>query len=148
MCHMRTRTTLGKVLAILGTVLLALPILFMLITSSIFTVRTSEFRMDFLIPGELFFVVLAGGLALLWATIRSRTMIKCIAWLLGIGLVMLFGGQGIAMLTGLASGRIDNTSPWMIVVTAMIICYDICVLLMAICGVKLICNLFHTKASS
>ncbi len=60
-----------KVIAFIGTVLIWLPILFTLVTSVVGSISFGSFRMDFLMPAELFPMELSGALLLMWASIRS-----------------------------------------------------------------------------
>jgi hypothetical protein len=61
-----------KILAITGTVFVWLPILAPVIFSVMFFTRSRMLRMDYLMPAELFPLVMAGGGLLLWAALRAR----------------------------------------------------------------------------
>jgi hypothetical protein len=58
-------------------------------------------------PAELFPAVLVGGGLLLWAGLRSHSHWKLIGWGLGIAVILLFGGQALAEVTGLADGTTE-----------------------------------------
>ena len=138
---MKRENTLTKVLAIAGTVLLWLPILFMVITSIIHLVGSGEFLFDYLVPAELFLMVLAGALLLLWAALRAKTLVKPVLWGVAAGAVFLGGGQLISMLTGLASGEREASGWPLTVVLGMVLLYDLLVLFLAIMGILLIVRL-------
>lgn len=75
---------LTKILAVAGTVLVVLPLLAPLVFALVAFTHRRRFLFDYLMPAELFGLVLAGGLLLLW------------------GALVL--SQGLAVLSGLASG--------------------------------------------
>ena len=58
-----------KISAVLGTVLIGAPILFMIVTGVVGSVMRGQLMMDYLIPGELFVAVFAGVILLLIAAI-------------------------------------------------------------------------------
>ncbi|HHV36056.1 MAG TPA: hypothetical protein GXX59_10900, partial [Syntrophomonadaceae bacterium] len=59
---MQNRGVLTKVLAVAGTVLVWIPILFTIITAVIGTIYARRVRFDFLMPAELFPIALVGAL--------------------------------------------------------------------------------------
>ena len=77
---MDNKGVLTKVLAMVGTILVWIPILFTILTSVIGTMSTNVFRFDYLMPAELFPVALVGNLLLLWAAQRARYQRKLIGW--------------------------------------------------------------------
>lgn len=139
---MENKGILTKVLAILGTVLIWIPILFMIITSVIGTIYSKIFRFDYLIPAELFPAVLLGALLLLWASRRAHSQQKLIGWGLFAAVVFLFGAQGIAVISGLASGAIEPTGWIFALVIALIALYSLTVIELCIAGVLLLRKLF------
>lgn len=129
-----------KSLAIIGTLLVALPILAPFLFSIFFLLRSGQFHFDYLMPAELFTLVLVGGGLLLWAAIRTHAQVKMIGWSYGLAIFLLFSTQTLAVVTGLASGEIENTNPWMAVVMCGIAGYTLMVFLLAIGGFLLIRN--------
>ena len=110
---MKTTNTLTKVLAISGTVLVWLTLLSPFILWLLFSAWRGSFSFryfDYLMPAELFLVVLVGGLLLVWAALRARRYRLLIGCSLGLAVLALVGGQGLAVLTGLASGEIGQDS--------------------------------------
>ncbi|MBP7354669.1 MAG: hypothetical protein KA928_00810 [Longilinea sp.] len=135
---MEKKNTFTKVLAIAGTVLVWIPIVFMVVTCVAGSIRSGRFLCDYLIPAELMWVVFIGAALLIWAAIRARTQLKWIGWSLGIGLALLGGGLLTAQVTGLASGQIENEGLPFVAVIAMLIGYDLAVIAMGIGGILLI----------
>ena len=121
---MDRKTLLTKILAILGSILLWLTLLAPVFFCLLFSIRRGVFSLDhfdYLIPAELFPVVLVGGCLLVWAAWRARRYFKLIAGSLSLAIVALFSGQLLAVLTGLASGE---TKPggweWALVVGSIV----------------------------
>ena len=69
---MEKRDTLSKILAIIGTVLVWIPILAPVALGFISLGMDGFYRLDYLMPAELGILVFVGGALLLWAAIRSR----------------------------------------------------------------------------
>lgn len=140
------KKNINKTLAIIGTLLVGLPILTPFLFSIIFFLRSGQFHFDYLMPGEVFPAVLIGGGLLLWVALRTRSHIKLIAWGYGLAFFILATGLFLAQLTGLASGKTDpSTSPWMVVVMGGLIGYDLLVLLMGVAGIFILHDLFTVK---
>lgn len=142
---MNQRSPLTRVLALIGTILVLLPIAFMLLTSAIGTARSGSFRMDYLIPGELFpLIVLGGGLLTIAARLahREARRRRLIEWSFGIAVASLILSQGLAVVTGLASGETPAEGlPW-IAVLAIFAIYDLAVLVLGVGGALLVAELF------
>lgn len=99
------------------------------------------FHFDYLMPAELFPLVLVGGGLLLWSAIRMRSYIKFISWSYGLAIFLLIASQAIAVLSGLASGNAEpSSSPWIIVAMSGLIGYNLLVILMTISGIKLLAS--------
>lgn len=93
-----------KLLAIVGTILVGLPIVAPIIFGVTKFIRSGRFMLDYLMPAELGPVVLAGAILLIWAAIRARAYLKWIGWSIGIAILLVVGAQWIAVATGLADG--------------------------------------------
>jgi hypothetical protein len=145
---MEKRDVLTKVLAVLGTVLVWIPILAMVLLSVGLLIAERTFRFDYMIPGELFPAVLAGAGLLLWAAVRARSYRRLIGWSFGFAVVALVGSQALAVLTGLASGRIQAEGwPW-VLVTALLAAYDLAVVALGVDGVLLLRDLFKGRGKT
>lgn len=137
---------LSKVLAVAGTVLLWIPIVATLGLSLIGSIASGEFRFDWLMPAELFPAVLLGGVLLLFAALRAHSRRGLVGWGIGVAIALLFGGQMLAVVTGLASGDREPTGWIAVVVTAAIAAYALAVVELAVSGVLLVRDLFRRAA--
>ena len=139
---MPKRDILTRSLAVVGTVLMWLPILAPFFFSISLLARANESRLDYLLPAELFPIVLVGGLALLWAAIRAQSRRKLIGWAFGLAVGMLLGGQLVAVLTGLASGEAEPSAwEWALVVASLAV-YSLSIVAMGVGGLLLLRDLF------
>lgn len=139
---MSKKTTTSRVLAIIGTVLVWLPILATLITGVIGSISMNRLMMDYLMPAELFPLAAIGGILLIIAAVLARSQRKWILWSFGGMIAALVLSQVIAVVSGLASGRIEPTGFWWILVLGLIILYALAVIVLGIGGIKLIKSLF------
>ncbi|CEO90198.1 hypothetical protein [Syntrophaceticus schinkii] len=142
---MENRGVLTKVLAVAGTVLVWIPILFTIITAVIGTIYARRVRFDFLMPAELFPIALVGALLLLWAAQRARSQRKLIGWGLVSMTAFLFGGQALAVVSGLASGAAEPTGWAWALVVASIALYSLALIGVCIAGVLLVRKLYFFK---
>ncbi|MBI5353702.1 MAG: hypothetical protein HZB50_13755 [Chloroflexi bacterium] len=144
---MEKKDTLTKILAVFGSVLIWFPILAPILLGLGSLITRGRFLFDYLMPAELFLSALAGSGLLLWASLRSHSNSnsKLIGWGLVTAVVMLFGGQGIAVITGLASGATEPTAGLMALVLVPLGIYVLALIVIGVGGVKLTQNLFkHT----
>lgn len=140
---MEKKGSLTKFLAISGTILVWFPILAPVLISAIFYLQEHILRIDYLMPAELFLSFLLGSGLLLWATLRAHSHVKLVSWGLGIAILMLFGGQWLAVVSGLASGETQPAGPaWMAVIASLVV-YVLGILLVGIGGVLLLRDLFR-----
>ena len=133
-----------KMLAITGLVLVWLTILAPVVFAIISLVGGGYFHFDYLMPAELFIAVLAGGFLLLWSALRARIYVKWISWALILAVLMLVGGQTLAVVTGLASGK-PSGDGWFPVVLGMIVLYDLLLVALGVGGWYLMADLFGKK---
>ena len=94
---MQKKDTFSKILTLVGTILVWLPILAPFILGFIILFMDGTFLFDYLMPAEFSTIVFAGCGLLLWAAIRTKAWQKIIFW--GVGLasasivaLMLMGG--------------------------------------------------------
>lgn len=106
---MGKRDGLTKFLAIAGTVLVWLPLLAPAIFGAIRLIQSGRFHFDYLMPFELFPVELLGGILLIWAAFKAKSQKKLICWSFAAAILLLVGSQGLAVVTGLASGEREAT---------------------------------------
>ena len=96
-------------------------------------------------PAELFPVFLVGAGLLIWAAIRAHSRIRYFAWSLGITIGMLFLGQGLAIITGLASGANEAAGWRLFVVIAFLILFTLGIIATGVGGILLIRDMFKPK---
>ncbi len=136
------RSPLTRVLALLGTIAVLSPIALMLVTSAIGSSRAGSFRMDYLIPGELFPLIIVGGGLLTYAARRADRRRRYIGWSFAVAVASLILSQGLAVVTGLASGATPAAGlPWVLVV-ALLAIYDGAVIALGVGGALLVRDLF------
>ncbi len=139
---MQNKNAFTKFLAILGTILAWLPVVAPLFFGIVVLIRAGLFRFDYLMPAEGALLVLVGGLLLLWAALRARTLRALIGWTLGVAVLLLFGSQAVAVVTGLAQGTVEATGWQFAIVLGMLIAYDLAVVLLGIEGIVLVRRIF------
>lgn len=145
---MKKTDGLTKGLALIGTVLMWFPIVVTLGFGAMRTIATGRLSVDWLMPAELFPVVLVGGALLLWASLRahSRRGLVIAGVAATAGLLVL--GQLLAVVTGLASGETEPTGWEAVVVTGAIALYAAGVVVLAVAGVLLVRDLFRHGAAA
>lgn len=139
---MNKKIATSRILAIIGTVLVWLPILATLVTGVYGSIAYHRLLMDYLMPAELFPLAGVGGLMLIVAAILARSQRKWIIWSFIVMVVSLVASQGFAEVSGLASGRIEPTGFWWILVLGLIILFTLTMIVLGIGGIKLIKSLF------
>ncbi len=140
---MEKNSVVTRVLATVGVILAWIPIVAPVVLSLRFSIASGLFRMDYLMPAELFPAALVGGLLLLWAAIRTRSQRALIGWELGIMIGALAGVSIAAAATGLASGATEPTGwPWILVMTLLGL-YILAVIAIAVTGILLLKDLFR-----
>lgn len=137
MNELKKKDILTRILVIVGTVLVWLPIAAPLLLGLLHSLRSGRLLIDFLMPAELFPVVLPGSGLLLWAAFRVHAYHKLIGWALGIGIAALVISQAIAVATGLASGDIEQTGWQFVLVLSIFSLYDLCVVIIGVGGILL-----------
>ena len=140
---MAKRDLFTKILAITGLVLVWLTVLAPVIFAIMSLIMGGGFRFDYLMPAELFIAALAGGFLLLWSALRARSYVKWISWALILAVLMLVGGQALAVVTGLADGT--SGEGWFPVVIGMIVLYDLLLVALGVGGWCLMRDLFGKK---
>ncbi len=142
---MQKRDIFTKILAIVGTILVGLPVVAPIVFGLLRLFRGASFLVDYLMPAELGFLVLAGALMLLWAAVRVRAYIKWIAWSIGLAILLVVGAQWLAVVTGLADGSTLEGGWQSAVVYAGIIGYDLAVISLLVAGIQLIRKVFKRE---
>lgn len=141
------KDVLTKGLAISGTALVWLPLLAPVLFSAVRLIQGGHFLFDFLMPAELFPLVLVGGLLLLWAAFRARMRRAILGWGLGAAVVLLVGSQALAVVTGLASGETELGTWQGALVIGLFVLFLLAVVAIAIGSVLLVRDLFGLDKS-
>lgn len=102
MSFVDSRLSVNKVLTVIGSMFVWTPLIFPLVLSVIKLIESGVFLFDFLMPAEMFPLFLSGAVLLFWVSLRTKYYVKHIGFGLLSAVVFLFGGQGLAVLTGLA----------------------------------------------
>jgi hypothetical protein len=139
---MEKHRVLTRVLAIVGTVLVWLPLLAPLLFGLIHFARAGRLLVDFLMPAELFPVVLAGSLLLIAASVLARSYRRLIIGGFAAAIVMLVGAQALAEVTGLASGAIEPQGIWWLLTLTGIGLYIVALVAVGVGGILLLRRLF------
>ena len=142
---MENKGTFTKILTAVGTVLVWLPILAPFIFGGIVSLRSGRFHFDYLMPGELFILVFAGGLLLLWGAVRAKCCRRIIGFSLLAAAILLVGSQWIAVASGLASGELEASGFWWILVLTVFGLYILAVIFTGIGGLRLLRKLYKTS---
>ncbi len=140
-----SKTVLSKVLAVAGTVLVSLPVAFTIVTSAAGTIAEGRLLFDYLMPAELFLMVLAGGLLLLWAVLRVKQFRKSVIIGLAGACVFLAACQLTAVVSGLASGETTAEGPIFVLVVALLAAYIAAVIWLDVAGILLTRRLFRKQ---
>jgi len=142
---MDRKDVLTRLLAVVGTILVWIPILFAVLTSIVGTISSRVFRFDYLMPAELSPIAFVGALLLLWAALRARSHQRLIGWGFGGAVGVLGGGQLYAVVSGLASGATEPTGwAWALVIT-LIALYSLALIEIGIAGILLVKKVHSPK---
>jgi len=142
---MKKKGILTKVLAIVGTALVWIPVLAPILFAAASLIQAGMFRFDYLMPAEIFPIALAGGCLLLWAALRARARRGLIGGSLAGAVILPVAGQALASVTGLASGRTEPTGwPWALVLASLAL-YVLALVILGVGGALLLRDLFKTK---
>jgi hypothetical protein len=144
---MPKRNLLTKIIAVVGTILVWLPILSPILFSLAFLIRSGIFRFDYLMPAEFFPIALPGGVLLIWAAIRAHSRLRLIGWGTALSAGLLVGGQTLAVVTGLASGETAPYGLWWGLVIASLALYSLALIAIGIGGILLLRDLFRVTHS-
>lgn len=145
---MQNKGRLTKTLAVTGVALVWFPFLAMILTARIGVPEGPGFQVDYLIPAELFPLVLVGCGLLVWAALRARTWRGPIVWGVAIAVIALVGGQWLAMLTGLDSGKTEPAGVGFAVVVASIAVYMLALVEVGVAGIMLVRDVFGRSIGS
>jgi hypothetical protein len=108
---MGKQDALAKTLAIIGTVLVALPLIAPFGLGLLMIGRLGGFRLDYLMPFEIYPVTLFGMVLLVWASFRARLRKRAVGTAIGGMLGGLALGSWAAQATGIADS-VQRLQAW------------------------------------
>jgi hypothetical protein len=139
---MRRTGVFTKALAIVGTVLVWVPIVAPLVFTRWGDIGTERFNFDWLIPAELAPVMLVGAGLLLWAAFRTNARRALVAWGLGVALGSIVIGAVLARVTGLATGATEPSGILWAALIGPIVVLIAAMIELGVAGVLLVADLF------
>jgi len=134
-----------RILAIVGTVFVWVPLLAPFLLSTILFIQSRRFLFDFLMPAELFPVIAVGWVLLILAALISHSRWQLIGWGFIVGVILLVGGQALAVVTGLADDRIEARGVWFVLVSGMIVGFAVAIVAVGVGGILLLRTLFRKE---
>jgi hypothetical protein len=138
------RGVFTKILAIAGTILVWIPLLAPVLFAGIALIASGVFRFDYLMPAELFYSALLGGVLLIWAALRARAHRAHVGWAFAAAVGLPVLGQVFSSITGLASGDVEPGGwQWALVVGSLVV-YCLGLVVLGIGGIILLFDLFRT----
>jgi len=150
---MGSKNVLTKLLAVIGTILVWVPLLAMLLFAAIGYLQTGQFTLDYLLPEELLPIslptIIIGGLLLIWAALRAHKRRAIIAISLVVAVILIISSNVIAAVSGLASGVTAPAGLPYYLTLGGIIGFDIALVVIGNEGISLIRDVFkRAKVSS
>lgn len=142
---MEKKAFIKKILAVSGSVLVLLPILITVVLSAAGSIARGMFLFDYLMPAELFFIVLAGALLLLGVSLWSRLFRPAIITGAALAVLAFFLMQFIAFASGLASGDTQPGGWAWYTVLGMLVLYAAAEIELGVAGIVLSKKLFLPK---
>jgi hypothetical protein len=133
-----------RILTITGTVLVLLPVVAPTVFAFAALFTRHQFLFDFLMPGELFPVVLIGAVLLLICAFLRKEHRALISGLFSAALILLFGSQGLAVITGVADGSTAEGTWQFYLIVGLFILYDLVVIAIGVFGIFQIRKVFQT----
>jgi len=123
------KDTFSKILAILGTVLVWIPVIAPVVFGFVSLGMDGVYRFDYLMPAELGILAFVGGALLFWAALRAKLQRGIVAWGLGIA------AGSIAIL--MSFGDVEPGSLEWAIVIGLLIAYSLSIVVMGIGGILL-----------
>ena len=139
---------LAKTLAIVGTLLVVLPLVAPLALSLRSIGRPGGYRLDYLMPFEVYPVTLVGMLMIVWASFRARLHKRAVGITIAVMLGALVLAGVAAQVTGIAQS-VEQLETWRYVLTAGLGVVSILAqIALAVVGGMLVKDLFTAQADA
>ncbi len=145
---MKGTNLLIKIMLVVGVILLGAPLLLPVVLGFFALAKSGRYIFDYLMPAELFVVVLTGAVLVLIAAILARRRVKITAWLVGVIVVTLAALFVIPQLTGLSRTTEGAAGAWIPVMQIILAVYWVAVLVLGVCGKLLLGDLIKKKKAS
>lgn len=141
---MKAKIIWAKILAVGGLMLVAFPILAPVIFGFLSLAQGGRFHFDYMMPAELFPVVLIGAVLLLLAAILAKVRVKLIAWLFGAVLISLALLMIVPIATGAAQNVAGPVGLVLVALQAVLVLFWMAVIALLIGGIFLAVDLFKS----
>jgi hypothetical protein len=125
-----------RISTIIGAFLILAPVTFMLIVAIPPLVKEGLIHIDYLIPLEVFPVVFLGAGVLTLIACKVNIHKKKVCSFVIALILMFFGGQYIAVITGLADGSAPAKGLAFLIVVISMIIFDVLTIIIGIYGVS------------
>lgn len=139
---------MARVLAVLGVVLTGLPLAVPLLFAGAFAALGRGIHLDYLMTGELFPLVAAGGAALLGSALIAHGMRTAVGVAFGVTVLAFALVDALAAVTGLASGRTSAAGWPLAMVAGLYALYALAVAGTFVLGVLLCRGLFAREPAA
>lgn len=126
-----------KAMAWIGVILIWFPLLTPLVLTLGLLIAEGIFRLDYLMPAELFLFALAGGALLFWAAWRVKHYQQWIGWGMFTTLGTLILSQSLAVVTGLANGDAEPVGWRLWLVMGVYAIFLLALIFSAVGGIRL-----------
>jgi hypothetical protein len=139
-------TLLDRALAVVGTGFAWLPIVATVVLSLIESVDTGTVQVDWLMPAGMFVFYGVGAAMLVLVAIGTHRHRRLVVGSVVAAVVTLLAAQGLALVSGLASGQREPSGwPWALALVLLAV-YTVAVIATGIAGVRLSRDLLRSRS--
>lgn len=138
-------TLLDRSLAVVGTVFAWLPIVVTVALSLAGSIDTGTVQIDWLMPAAMFVFYGVGAAMLVLVAIGTHRRRRLVVGSVTAAVVTLFAAQGLALISGMASGQTEPTG-WTWTLTLMLLAvHTVAVITTGVGGVRLSRDLLRAR---
>lgn len=141
---MKNKILISKIISIIGTTLVWIPIIAPIFFTLILLFTRKILVFDFLMPMELFFLIIIGAILLIVSSIIMKYNWKIIGISFIVIISMFIIPQVIAVLTGVASGAAKMTTMMYIILLTFVLIYITFLVILGISAISLTKKLFKS----
>ncbi len=120
-----------KILGMIFTIISLLPICLPIVFSIVFFMKTGNFVYDILMPAEMFYFTLIGGIGMAILILLKKNSPKRLIIFTTLSIINVFTSQIYANLTGLSFGKIRPAGMYLAVLIVFIVLYHLLAFLVA-----------------